>query len=35
VAEGTRSALTSGKIIIQSEGAEIFFRKIEIGPVGK
>jgi len=35
VNEGVRASLTAGKIIIQSEGAEIFFRKIEIGPVGK
>ena len=35
VAEGVRSTLTSGKIIIQSEGAEIFFRRIELQPVGK
>jgi hypothetical protein len=35
VAEGVRSSLTEGKIIIQSEGAEIFFRRIELQPVGK
>jgi hypothetical protein len=35
VNEGVRASLTAGKIIIQSEGAEIFFRRIEIGPVGK
>jgi hypothetical protein len=35
VNEGTRSSLTKGKIIFQSEGAEIFFRKIEIRPLVK
>ena len=30
---GTKSSLTKGKIIIQSEGAEILFRKIEIRPL--
>ena len=30
---GTKSSLTKGKIIFQSEGAEIFFRKIEIRPL--
>jgi hypothetical protein len=33
VNEATRSSLTEGKIIIQSEGAEIFFRRIDIEPV--
>jgi hypothetical protein len=31
----TRSSLTKGKIIIQSEGAEILFRKIEVRPLVK
>jgi hypothetical protein len=31
----TGSSLTKGKILIQSEGAEIFFRKIEIRPIVK
>ena len=35
VNEGVRASLTAGKIIIQSEGAEIFFRRIELQPVGK
>jgi hypothetical protein len=35
VNEGVRASLAAGKIIIQSEGAEIFVRKIELGPVGK
>ena len=32
VNEGTRSSLTEGKIIIQSEGAEIYFRRIDLLP---
>ena len=35
VNEGYRSNLTEGKIIIQSEGAEIYFRRIDLEPVGK
>ena len=35
VNEGYRSSLTEGKILIQSEGAEIFFRRIDLEPVGK
>jgi hypothetical protein len=31
----TKSSLTKGKIIIQSEGAEILFRKIEVRPILK
>lgn len=30
---GTKSSLTEGKIQFQSEGAEVFFRKIEIRPL--
>ena len=30
---GTKSSLTEGKIQFQSEGAEIFFRKIEVRPL--
>jgi hypothetical protein len=30
---GTRSSLTEGKILVQSEGAEIFVRKLEIRPL--
>ena len=30
---GTKSSLTRGKILFQSEGAEILFRKIEIRPL--
>ena len=33
VNEGYRSSLTEGKIIIQSEGAEIFFRRIDLEPL--
>jgi hypothetical protein len=32
---GTKSSLTRGKLIFQSEGAEIIFRKIEIRPLIK
>jgi hypothetical protein len=35
VNEGSKSSLARGKIILQSEGAEIFFRKIEIRPLAK
>jgi len=30
---GTRSSVSEGKILFQSEGAEIFFRKIEVRPL--
>jgi hypothetical protein len=33
VNEGARSSLTEGKILIQSEGAEIFFRRIDLEPL--
>ena len=32
---GTKSSLTMGKIQFQSEGAEIFFRRIEVRPLSK
>ncbi len=32
---GTNSSLTKGKILFQSEGAEILFRKIEVRPLAK
>lgn len=35
VNRGTKSSLTRGKILFQSEGAEILFRKIEIRPLVK
>ncbi|HNV01933.1 MAG TPA: DUF1080 domain-containing protein [Vicinamibacterales bacterium] len=33
VNEATRSSLTEGKILIQSEGAEIYFRRIDLEPL--
>ena len=33
VNEGTRSSLTEGKIILQSEGAEIYFRRVDLEPL--
>jgi hypothetical protein len=33
VNKGTKSSLTKGKIIFQSEGAELYFRKIELTPL--
>jgi hypothetical protein len=33
VNKGTRASLTSGKLLFQSEGAEVFFRRIELHPV--
>jgi hypothetical protein len=35
VNEGVRSSLTEGKILIQSEGAEIFFRRIDLEPLAR
>jgi hypothetical protein len=35
VNEAVQSSLTEGKILFQCEGAEIFFRRIELQPVGK
>jgi hypothetical protein len=35
VNKGTNSSLTRGKIIFQSEGAELYFRKIELTPLPK
>ncbi len=32
VNSGTRASLTRGKILLQSEGAEIYFRKVELEP---
>ena len=34
VNEGTRSSLTEGRILVQSEGAEIYFRRIDLEPLG-
>jgi hypothetical protein len=33
VNRGTRSSLTKGRILLQSEGAEIYFRKVELTPL--
>jgi hypothetical protein len=33
VNQGSGSSLQGGKILIQSEGAEIYFRRIELQPV--
>ena len=33
VNEGARSSVTEGKIIVQSEGAEIYFRRIDLEPL--
>jgi hypothetical protein len=30
---GTQASQSAGKLLIQSEGAEIFFRRVEIGPI--
>ena len=35
VNEGTSASVTKGKILLQSEGAEIFFRKVELRPLKK
>ena len=35
VLEGTDSNFTEGKIMVQSEGAEIYFRRIDLEPLGK
>jgi hypothetical protein len=34
VNEGTRSSLTEGRILVQSEGAEIYFRRLDLEPLG-
>lgn len=33
VNEGSRSSLTEGRILVQSEGAEIYFRRIDLEPL--
>ena len=35
VMEGTDASLTRGKILFQSEGAELFYRRIELRPLEK
>ena len=32
---GTKASHTKGKILFQSEGAEVFFRKIDLKPLKK
>ncbi len=34
VNEATRSTFTEGKILLQSEGAEIYFRRVDLEPLG-
>jgi hypothetical protein len=34
VNEGTRASLNEGRILVQSEGAEIYFRRIDLEPLG-
>ncbi len=35
VNKATRSSLKAGRLLFQSEGAEVFFRRIELQPLGK
>ncbi len=35
VNEGTGASLTKGRIMLQSEGAEVFYRKVELTPLAK
>lgn len=35
VNEGSKASLTEGRILIQSEGAEIYYRKIDLEPLAK
>ena len=35
VNEGTMASVTKGKIVLQSEGAEVFYRKVELTPLKK
>jgi hypothetical protein len=35
VNEADRASLTSGRIMIQSEGAEIYFRRVDLEPLGR
>lgn len=32
---GTKANLTKGKILLQSEGAEVYFRKVDLRPLAK
>ena len=33
VNSGTKASVSSGKILLQSEGAEIFFRRVDVEPL--
>jgi hypothetical protein len=35
VNEGSMASVTKGKIVLQSEGAEVFYRKVELTPLAK
>ncbi len=35
VNEGTKASLTKGKILLQSEGAEVYYRKVELRPIAR
>jgi len=35
VNEGTQASVTRGKIVLQSEGAEVYYRKVELTPLEK
>lgn len=35
VNEGTRASVTKGRILLQSEGAEVYYRKVELTPLSK
>ena len=35
VNEGSMASVTKGKIVLQSEGAEVFYRKVELTPLKK
>jgi hypothetical protein len=35
VNEGTNASVTQGRILLQSEGAEVFYRKVELEPLSK
>ena len=33
VNEGTKASVTKGRILLQSEGAEVYYRKVELQPL--
>ena len=35
VNEGSKASVTKGKLVLQSEGAEVFYRKVELTPLKK